>query len=157
MSKTLSSMLMKCLKWWWNVYNPLLYADETSKTLSSILMKCLNPLIYADEMSKTLSSILMKCLNPLIYDDEMSRTHLSMLRLMFLVTIHVRVRTGCSGSATVRAFTPHLNSLRQPYLLPVSLSLNSAKSHWKTTLAVCIQSLMTIIHSTYCMFLNNSR
>jgi hypothetical protein len=33
-----------------------MYTDDMSKTLSSILMKCLKPLIYTDEMSKTLSS-----------------------------------------------------------------------------------------------------
>ena len=27
--------------YWWNVYNPIIYTDEMSKTLSSILMKCL--------------------------------------------------------------------------------------------------------------------
>ena len=82
-----SHQVMKCLTlyhlsslqpsdlWWWNVYNPLLCADEMSKTLSSMLMKCLqpshlcwwnvfNPLIDADEMSTTLSSILVKCIQP---------------------------------------------------------------------------------------------
>jgi len=78
MSKILSSMLLKCRKsshlCWWNVYHPIIYADEMSKTLSSMLMKCLkpshlcwwnvyNPLIYTDEMSTTLSSMSMKCLN----------------------------------------------------------------------------------------------
>ena len=43
MSKTLSSILMKCLQpshlYWWNVYNPLIYADEMFKTLSSMCMQ----------------------------------------------------------------------------------------------------------------------
>ena len=78
MSITLLSMLMKCLQpsdiCWWNVYNPLIYADEMSKTLWSMLMKCLKPSDLYYEMSTTLSSMLKKGLHPLIYADEMSTT-----------------------------------------------------------------------------------
>ncbi len=47
---------------WWNVYNLLIYADEMSRTLSNMLMKCLkHSYLYK---SNTRSSILMKCLKP---------------------------------------------------------------------------------------------
>jgi len=86
---------------------PLIYTVEMSKTLSSISMKCLKPLSmlmkcqepshHANKMSNTLSSILMKCLNPPIY-DEMAITSSSIL-MKWLQPTHL-----CSA---VGAVDPH--------------------------------------------------